>query len=85
MRRRPAMLVVGAATALSAVPGLAAPAVGTTSADEYLLGGALHGDLKRVRAVCSGVKKTSRDATAWTDHQAVDEFGSVASVDVLAA
>jgi hypothetical protein len=79
------MLVVGAATALSAVPGLAAPAVGTTSADEYLLGGVLHGDLKRVRAVCSGVKKTSRDATAWTYQQAVDEFGSVASVDVLAA
>jgi hypothetical protein len=78
------MLVVGTA-ALSAVPGLTAPAVGTTSADEYLLGGALQGDLKRVRAVCSGVKKTSCDATARTCHQAVDEFGSVASVDVPAA
>ncbi|MEU0677655.1 phospholipase [Streptomyces sp. NPDC006172] len=55
-------------------------AAGSLAANKSRLDSAFYGDLKRICATYSGVKKTSCDATAWTYYQAVDKFGSAAAV-----
>lgn len=50
-------------------------ATGTFDANKSRLDDAFHADLKRVCATCSGVKKATCDATAWTYYEAVDKLG----------
>lgn len=50
-------------------------AAGTFDANKARADDAFHAGLKRVCAACTGLKKTSCDATAWTYYQAVDKLG----------
>ncbi|MGW1105646.1 phospholipase [Streptomyces sp. NPDC002540] len=50
-------------------------AAGSFGANKSRLDDAFYGDLKRVCATYSGVKKATCDATAWTYYQAVDKLG----------